>query len=92
MAISLCIRLRSLHGYCWTRPNHTKPPFSRLEKKFEDIKNGLGSSHDVLAKYLTELKMDLNNGTKACDRLKEFLGNDRVVVIMLRSKNARMCT
>ncbi len=64
--------------------DHTPSP--RLLTKFEDIKTDLETSYASLAKYLMEMKMDLNDGTKACDRLKEFLGNNGVMSIMLSSK------
>lgn len=47
----------------------------RLNTKLEETKTGLDRSYKVLAKHLTEMKMDLNDGTKQCDRLTEFLGN-----------------
>ena len=48
--------------------------FPRLCAKLKDTHDGLGICYSQLAKYVTELKMDLKDGTKVCERLDEFLG------------------
>ena len=58
----------------YASPYYWPLSFPRLCTKLKDTHDGLGMCYSQLAKYVTELKMDLNDGTKVSERLDEFLG------------------